>query len=77
MTLAKADVNSMVFVAPTYNGYDLFYKNSVVAYEMGSNATIVVAVSNFGFEIDGRASSGESKGCALTIDELTRLQEDG
>ncbi|MCJ7772173.1 MAG: hypothetical protein MUP22_03450, partial [Desulfobacterales bacterium] len=30
-----------------------------------------------GFEIDGRASSGESKGCALTIDELTRLGEDG
>ncbi len=30
-----------------------------------------------GFEIDGRAGSGEAKGCALTIDELTRLQEDG
>lgn len=30
-----------------------------------------------GFEIDGRASSGEARGCALTIDELTRLQEDG
>lgn len=30
-----------------------------------------------GFEIDGRAGSGEAKGCAMTIDELTRLQESG
>ena len=53
--------------------FDLANRGHICAIQTDDVGRLV----NGGFEIDGRASSGEAKGCALTIDELTRLQEDG
>ncbi|MCJ7773457.1 MAG: hypothetical protein MUP22_10035 [Desulfobacterales bacterium] len=53
--------------------FDLANRGHVCAIQSDDMGRLV----GDGFEIDGRASSGEARGCALTIDELTRLQEDG
>lgn len=53
--------------------FDLANRGHVCAIQSDDVGRLVAD----GFEIDGRAGSGEAKGCALTIDELTRLRENG
>jgi hypothetical protein len=70
------DADSLVPLASGSDGllrhFDLANRGHLCALQSDDLGRLVSG----GFEVYGRAAGGEARGCALTIDELTRIAED-